>query len=234
MSLIQTDSQHYTDIADAIRTKLNSQDVYYPSDMKPAILSIPTEGVEFSQVILDGDFMHSIQSTSAPSGGIVMERLDRTDIIITESSNASWDVRARNGDYALYFAQGWNKNVGLGQKIPKQCKRIEIDVEVPNGRTYQYNMTQVKMVGNPIPTGIYGNWSPIYKTVHLTKYDGTSEFINSQEGVTINSTTPYFLSKQTVVIDTSSITNDFYIAIYTVDAQPYFYEIRAYYQGVSV
>ena len=29
-------------IADAIRSKLNSEDLYYPSEMRPAILSIPT------------------------------------------------------------------------------------------------------------------------------------------------------------------------------------------------
>lgn len=229
MSLIQTDSQHYSNIADAIRSKNGTQNTYYPADMPDAIENI---GSEFCQVILDGDFMYSIQQASAPSGGYVRERYNRADILVSDYSSASISLNSRNSDYALMFDQGWNKSLGLLQKIPKQCKRIEIDVEVPNGRTYEYNMTQVKLVGNPIPTDLYGSWRPTYKTVRLTAYDKTSEFINSQEGVTINSTTPYLLSKQTVSIDTSNITNDFYIGIYTIDAQAYFYEIRAYFKGV--
>lgn len=37
MPMIQTDSQHYTDIADAIRDQNGTQDVYYPADMPAAI-----------------------------------------------------------------------------------------------------------------------------------------------------------------------------------------------------
>lgn len=184
---------------------------------------------EFTQVILDGDFMYAVEHSSTPSGGYLRERQSRADIIVTDNTNPSWNVRNRNDDYALYFTQGYNKNVGFLQKIPSKCKRIEVLVEVPDGRTYEYNMTQIKLVGNPIPNGIYGGWSPTYKTVHITAYDKTEEFINSQSGVTINSTNRYRLSKQTVVIDTSEITDDFYVAIYTVDAQPYFYEINAVY-----
>jgi hypothetical protein len=227
MPMIQTDSQNYTDIANAIRSKTGKQAAMYPSEMAGEIESISIP--EFSQVILDADFMYSIYGATAPSGGYIRENYNRADIIVTDHTSPSWDIRARNGDYALYFTQGWNKQLGLLQKIPSQCKRIEIDVEVPDGRTYEYNYTRFCLVDNPIPTGLYGNWNTIYKTAHLTAYDKTSEFINSQEGVTINSTTPYFLSKQTVVIDTSSINNDFYIGFYTVDAQPYLYEIRAVY-----
>lgn len=44
MALVVTDSQNYTDIADAINTKLGTSDQYYPSEMADAILSISGGG----------------------------------------------------------------------------------------------------------------------------------------------------------------------------------------------
>lgn len=44
MSLIITDSQNYSDIADAIRAKLGVQTTYLPSEMPDAIDAIPTGG----------------------------------------------------------------------------------------------------------------------------------------------------------------------------------------------
>lgn len=40
MPMIQTDSQHYTDIADAIRDQNGTQDVYYPEEMAAAVRAI--------------------------------------------------------------------------------------------------------------------------------------------------------------------------------------------------
>ena len=42
MSIIVTDSQHYSDIADAIRAKTSSSSTFKPSEMAPAILDIPS------------------------------------------------------------------------------------------------------------------------------------------------------------------------------------------------
>ena len=42
MSLVSTDNQYYSDIADAIRAKLNSQSTYKPRQMADAVLSIVT------------------------------------------------------------------------------------------------------------------------------------------------------------------------------------------------
>ena len=42
MSIITTDSQYYSNIADAIRSKAGVSDTYKPSEMAPAILSLPT------------------------------------------------------------------------------------------------------------------------------------------------------------------------------------------------
>lgn len=41
MPMIQTDSQHYTDIADAIRDMSGSSEVFYPADMAGGVRSIP-------------------------------------------------------------------------------------------------------------------------------------------------------------------------------------------------
>ena len=40
---IETDSQHYTDIAEAIRVMNDTENTYYPEEMAPAILAIPQE-----------------------------------------------------------------------------------------------------------------------------------------------------------------------------------------------
>lgn len=42
MSIIITDSQNYTDIANAIRTKAGTSDTFKPNEMAPAILTIPS------------------------------------------------------------------------------------------------------------------------------------------------------------------------------------------------
>jgi len=44
MEIKLTDTQYYNDIADAIRSKNGSSDVYYPSEMADAIRNIPTGG----------------------------------------------------------------------------------------------------------------------------------------------------------------------------------------------
>lgn len=41
MPMIQTDSQHYSDIADAIRDMSGSSEVFYPADMAAGVRSIP-------------------------------------------------------------------------------------------------------------------------------------------------------------------------------------------------
>ena len=40
MAIVKTDSQHYSDIAAAIRTKLNEETTYKPAQMAAAILTI--------------------------------------------------------------------------------------------------------------------------------------------------------------------------------------------------
>ena len=44
MAIILTDDQHYSDIADAIRDKNNTNNTYTPAEMASAILDIPTGG----------------------------------------------------------------------------------------------------------------------------------------------------------------------------------------------
>lgn len=46
MPKIETDSEHYTNIANAIREMTGTQDTYYPADMAQAIRSIPQEVIE--------------------------------------------------------------------------------------------------------------------------------------------------------------------------------------------
>ena len=65
----------------------------------------------------------------------------------------------------------------------------------------------------------------VIKTVWLATQDMTPEQINSQEGVVINSTGSYSLSRQTVEIDISSISDDFFIGFFNCDLNIWVYNI---------
>lgn len=63
------------------------------------------------------------------------------------------------------------------------------------------------------------------KTVYLASQDKTSAQINAQTGVVINSTSPYTLDKQTVEIDISGISTDFYVGFWNCDTNLYVYSV---------
>ena len=70
MSIITTDSQNYTDIANAIRSKVGTSDTFKPSEMAPAILTIPSgSGTDVSDTtataadVLAGKYFHVADGT---------------------------------------------------------------------------------------------------------------------------------------------------------------------------
>ena len=56
MSLIVTDSQNYTDIASAIRTKLSTASTFKPSEMASAILDITGTATGTVNITSNGTF----------------------------------------------------------------------------------------------------------------------------------------------------------------------------------
>ena len=64
------------------------------------------------------------------------------------------------------------------------------------------------------------------KEIVLVSKDKTSEEINNQSGVVINSTTPTELARQTVEINIEDLTDDFYIGFWNVDVSIYFRSIK--------
>lgn len=70
MSIITTDSQNYTNIANAIRTKVGTSDTFKPSEMASAILSIPSgSGTDVSDTtatasdVKSGKIFHTADGT---------------------------------------------------------------------------------------------------------------------------------------------------------------------------
>lgn len=70
MSIIITDGQYYSDIANAIRTKAGTSDTFKPSEMAPAILTIPSgSGTDVSDTtataadVLAGKYFHVADGT---------------------------------------------------------------------------------------------------------------------------------------------------------------------------
>ena len=62
MAIITTNNQHYMDIADAIREKLNSSDTYTPAEMADAIMDIPTGGVVSGDLPIIGEGVYDVSS----------------------------------------------------------------------------------------------------------------------------------------------------------------------------
>ena len=71
-------------------------------------------------------------------------------------------------------------------------------------------VSQISFDGN-------GKQTDVLKEVTLVNNSKTSEWINSQSGVTINSTNPTLLSAQTVEVDISGLTSDFYFGWWNCD-----------------
>lgn len=79
MPMIQTDSQHYTDIADAIRDMSGSSEVFYPADMAGGVRSIP-------QTIAIAPIIYSLEEREV---GVWTDGKPLYEKTLTVASNAS-------------------------------------------------------------------------------------------------------------------------------------------------
>lgn len=121
------------------------------------------------------------------------------------------------GNYGIIRRNGNNFGiVFVGALIPHgKYEKIYVDCEVlAHGSGYQaatIYLCEDKAVNEYIQP------SNRLKSVVLVNQNMTSEEINSQEGVVINSTDPYLLSHQVVEIDISDIDKDFYFAFWNCE-----------------
>lgn len=84
MAIILTDDQHYSDIADAIRDKNNTDNTYTPAEMAPAILEIPTgSGVDVSDTtavagdVASGKYFYTADGVKTAGTYIPLVYIDR-------------------------------------------------------------------------------------------------------------------------------------------------------------
>ena len=139
---------------------------------------------------------------------------------IADSSQASgWRVR---GD------QTSNTTGMFDVAIPAGYNKLYINIE-SGGSSGRYNLSTLYLQDAYGITGYNGgNFAGNrLMTVQFCNYGMTAAAINAQQGVTINSTSPYSLSRQTVVIDISSINVDTWVGWHRCDNWTTIYSIIA-------
>ena len=99
MAIITTDNQHYEDIADAIRSKNNTNNTYTPAEMAGAILNLPTgSGVDVSDTTaIAGDVRKNkyfYTAAGVKTAGTIDLKMGvmrpDAELIKTLSSDVSW------------------------------------------------------------------------------------------------------------------------------------------------
>lgn len=114
-------------------------------------------------------------------------------------------------------------------EIPTSCTSLNLTVLLESA--YDASATTAKAylvdaigLSGSTAGSVSGN---ILKTVTLSDYTSTTAAINSQQGVTINSTNVKALDYQTVEIDLSDITDACYLVLYGTYTYFYLYSIYA-------
>lgn len=182
MSMIETDSQNYTAIADAIRTMNGSQDTYYPNEMATAIRAIPQETYDvFAPIIYslderevgvwkDGKPLY--QKTIFLSSSITLNQYSWTDIYDASSLNIEnlIDIKpyayGKVNPFGLYLTE-----LNSSNHIRIMC----VQNWVISGFTIQYTKTT--------DTAGSGQWTP--SGVPAVHYDGTEKIIGTWFGETL-------------------------------------------------
>lgn len=139
---------------------------------------------------------------------------------IADSSQASgWRVR---GD------QTANTTGMFDIAIPADYNKLYIDIE-SGGSSGRYNLSTLYLQDAYGITGYNGGQFAGNRlmNVQFCNYSMSAASINAQQGVTINSTSPYSLSRQTVVIDVSSINVDMWVGWHRCDNWTTIYSIIA-------
>lgn len=102
-------------------------------------------------------------------------------------------------------------------KIPTgKYSKLYVYVEVTASSSGSFQHANI-MITSSLTFDQYGRPNNTIKDVILASNSNTSEEINAQTGVTINSTDPLLLSAQVVEVDISGISQDFYVGFWNCD-----------------
>lgn len=196
MPMIQTDSQHYTDIADAIRDMQGSQTEFYPADMPAGIRSIPQEVIEedyFAPVIYsetereigvwtDGKPLYQITVFPTVTGFNDTQDFSVSNVEKIVNIQGISGGTTQNFDISAFLSNGYNAcpcvTIPDATKIRVQGYLTAFKVKC---LTIQYTKT-TDAAGS-------GSWTP--QGVPAVHYDGNEKVIGTWFGETLYEKTVY-------------------------------------------
>lgn len=135
----------------------------------------------------------------------------------------------RQSDGHWYGYAGGNTTSSFSPPIPAGYHYLVIDI-ASGEKTSRWNMSRMQLRTAYGTTGIYaGNLAGTgLKDVIFVNCDGSASGINSQNGVTISSDSQYYLNRQKVIVDISSIEQDMYVGWHKCENWTHIYSIIAY------
>lgn len=216
---------YLSDIADAIREKLDVETGYTPDLMADAILSISGGLLPDYDIMQLSDFvLTQSQSLSSP----VQMAKGQSQINKGEWCWSS-DSSAPCGYKLTRVHSGYNTTMMLPVFVPASYNKLYIDATITNGNRGSWNLFTLYIRDAYGITGYYGgNFAGNnLKTVSFTNYNSTAAAINSQPGVTINVPDQYSLPRQTIIVDVSDIAVDMYLGWHCMSNVPHLYSVVA-------
>lgn len=104
--------------------------------------------------------------------------------------------------------------ISFAQPVPSDASKLFVQIQ------YQEQSSNYGRNGNLVLGTVFDIGETAIKTIHFVNSSMTVEEINSQTGVTINSTNNKSLSMQIVEIDISELNYDLYLRFYDANANP--------------
>ena len=212
------DQDYLYDIADAIREKRGVTTRFMPAEMKPAILSIPTGAQRL--YIVDPEALDNINNHGSALYTYTLPYFSKinNDVNTSNSVVKCNEMQSFDGRNVICLFRGGQEIGGakINIRIPSGIyQKLYVNVMVTAYETaqplaYLQLSTSMSLSSN-------GLGDDVIKNIILVSWAKTTEQINGQSGVKINSTDPLLLSAQTVEIDISAITSDFYFGFWNKD-----------------
>ena len=193
------------------------------SEMAENISEIST-GIEEDPYILDPSVLDTLNVSGLYNNVGCVQFAQKTQ----GSGFPGFSIATYDSNPTMCLPYYGNRTVTLFKAIPADATSIEIDVGITTSTYGQYNNSHIFLSTGKIPVSMTGAGGTVLKNYVTTMYGSTytPAVINSQEGLTINSTNQYILSRQTVKIDVSGINEDCYISFHTCDCNMYIRSIK--------
>lgn len=108
----------------------------------------------------------------------------------------------------------YNGRISFAESVPADANKLLVQIQ------YQEQSSNYGRYGKLEIGTVFDVGNTTIKTIHFVNSDMTTGAINSQNGVTINSTNNKALSMQVVEIDISDLTDDVYLRFYDTNTNP--------------